>query len=184
MYENCTWMAGELGIAAKREPARWLPQFANSYTEGNVQNHSMHISMYTAGSAKNQRTWCRAIIRMPENPGLKLSIARRDLFSGLQQMFRSSNVVKTGDEEFDRTFLVQCNDPAFIQAVLFPEVRTRFTRTWMTNKLSGSITLDSHDLKYTVQGSFTTRKSCERLVAAARLLSDVAVWVDAYGEVG
>ena len=179
--QNGTWMAQELRLDFKRKPRKWLPQFGEPYLEGTMRGLPVQISTYTTSAGQSQQTWCQAILRIPQNRGLKLTISQRGLLSGVTQLF-SSDVVKTGDEKFDKSFVLKCNAPAFIEAALFPEMRAQFAGTWTRHGLKGSITLNGNILQYLEQGNFANKKTCQHVVPAMGLLLDVATWVDAYNE--
>ncbi len=176
---NCRELAAQLRLEVKRTSRRWLPQFASPFLTGTIQGRSVRIHTYTVSAGRNQETWCETMMYSPNKYDLTLTISTRPLFSGIAQIF-TKNVVKTGDETFDKHLWIQTNAPGFMQAALIPEMRTRIAEIWTRQRLKGSLKVEYDKLKYSERGSFSNQKICRHMAASVDLLLDIATLVETY----
>jgi len=178
------WLADTLGLSLREnEPLFPTIAFFSFLTapprvEGPRRGCDMSIYHWSTGG-KNSTTYSTVRIDLENPKGLTASFSREGLLSKLGKGLGMQDV-QTGDDQFDKLFIIKCSDPEFIRQALLPEVKERFRTIWETHKAQGTIKLKDNLLSYDEVGTIRNEATRTRIAEVAELMCDLGGIVQFY----
>ena len=165
---NLQSIATQLGLEFSPAPS-W---FMQPRVAGPRRGRAVQIFNYSTGSGKTRRVWS-AISAHPAGDGrLTFALRKRYLTTRINQIF-GPRPITTGDEEFDKAWFVQTNQPEFLRAALIPELRVQLMEARRAGA-KGKLELEHAVVKYSESGYFTSAKCVGRFLALADVVCDLA----------
>ncbi|MFT3869016.1 MAG: hypothetical protein QM715_11210 [Nibricoccus sp.] len=176
--ENLAALAQRLGLTLKTTGKF----FKKHSLVGELRGKQAEVFSYTTGAGKSRRTWAAMAVTVGKTGGLTFSLERRVAFLDFFARAFRRNEVKTGDEIFDRQWLLKTNRPELMQAILLPELRQKLTSFLGSGATSPSFKLETYRVQYSEQGSFSSDKVCQRIATGADILCELADIVEVTAE--
>lgn len=138
---------------------------------GSIDGHPAEIRSYTKSSGKNSSRYTRYSVRFPAI-GVGLRLSRQ---SGLGQFLKvlGSQDIEIGDPTFDKSFIVQANDPRAARAVLTSGITMTLNRLIAVHPQV--VVMDDQivvDHQATVRDAEVLVSTIRRLSSAATVLAD------------
>lgn len=146
--------------------------------EGSRRGCDVRIYHYSTGG-RNRTTYATVRIAVENPRGLRLGFSRESILGKLGKSLGMQDV-RTGDERFDRLFIVKCSDPAFVRQALLPEIKQRFYEVWEQHKAQGAISLRDDTLAYDEVGTIRNDAVRNRIAAVTELMCDLGGVVGFY----
>lgn len=140
--------------------------------EGDRRGIPLQIYHYAVSTGNSSTTYTTVRTSLENPKGLTFRFGKEGLFSKMGKSLGMQDIC-TGDERFDKLFMVKCSDEAFILQALLPQVREKFLDVWERHKAKGRITLKDTALSYDEVGSIRNEAARERIAAIAELICDL-----------
>lgn len=177
--ENLEELSKRLGLVLKTT-GRFFKKHSLS---GGFRGKPAEVYSYTTGSGKSTRHWAAIAVTVSKTGGLTFSLERKTVFIDFfARMFRR-NDVKTGDEIFDRQWVLKTNQPELMRAILLPELRQKLMHYAGDGISSPSFKLETYRVQYSEQGSFSSDKVCQRIAGCAEVLCELVEIVEVSADV-
>jgi|GEM_PF-2747594 len=146
--------------------------------------HGKELSIYhfSKGSGKNKTSYAALDVPLDKTPDpkdeFKMSISAVGWMSHIGVAL-GRKPMETGDETFDKQFIIKSNRPEIATAILLPELRTKLTAIWDENAAKGVINIHEGRVHYEESGYIRTDAHVRRFCAIAALCHELANTVDA-----
>jgi hypothetical protein len=108
--------------------------------EGRHRGIHLQVYHYTVRSGESSTTYATVRAKIENDKDLEFKFSKEGFFSRIGKSLGMQDV-STGDERFDRLFILKCSDPEFMTPALLPQVKEKFFETWETHEAPGSISL-------------------------------------------
>jgi len=182
--KNLTALAGRLGFALMPEAQlsliqrTWRRIFSLSTNQsmmgiyGQVHARSVRIFSYTVSTVGPRRydvKWTEMAVSTSA-ASFSFSLRPKNIVWKLLGQL-SNQEIKLNDEEFDRHWRVNSNQPETLKVVLLPELRSQINQ--YAARL-GEFSLESDAIRYRVQGDFNNAALVARYEGMIGLLCDLA----------
>jgi hypothetical protein len=86
--------------------------FKRPHVVGTFRERALKLNTYMTGGAKNRSSWTRITLAVNNPADVYLSLHDEGVLSAIGKMLGAEDV-QTGDEEFDRRFVVKSRPPTF-----------------------------------------------------------------------
>jgi hypothetical protein len=140
------------------------------------------VSLVVRGAGKNKQQFSSLRVATNNNQ-LELKVAHRGFFANLSfrmEFFTKSKIVKMGDVELDRTFLIRSSDADLARILLTtPEIRRALLGVWAAHKVRGTLCATAGGLAYEERGTLVKSAQVERFAAMADFMILLADALDA-----
>ncbi len=125
------------------------------------------VRVYTFRERSGRSTYTYTRIEVELQLALRLRIFREGLWQKVTKVFGAEDL-QTGDDAFDRRFMIQGDDAETIRRILSPQVREMLLHCDMT---CGGVEVSNQGVVWQVQGHLS---SSARIVSLVRSLSETA----------
>jgi len=183
--EHLQWLADTLELAVTGGDAmfpaiRFLSFVRRPYRlEGERRGSRLSIYHYTVSTGQSSTTYTTARSEVENPRELNFKFTREGLLSKVGKSLGLQDV-QTGDEHFDKLFVIKCSDPEFIRQALLDQVKEKFFTVWEQHSAKGTISLKGGTLSYDEVGTVRNEKSRTRMAAVAELVCDLGGLVQFY----
>jgi hypothetical protein len=148
---------------------------------GDYRGGTTEIWHFSRGNGKSSSPYIGLKLRLENRRKLSFQFNKEGFFSKIGKTFGMQDV-KVGDVEFDKTFIVKCSDPEFIQAALLPEIMEKFHKAFEQLGAKGTIKLKDNEIYYEEGGRIRSDESRARFAALVDLCADLRETVAVYNE--
>jgi len=176
-HANLTRMAQRMGWAPPEPFKASLLRSSPMALAGAFRGRQMRVFTYTTGSGKNRTHWCAIAARVDNAAKLTLRLGKENALTRFGRKFGLDDV-SVGNAAFDEEFYVKSNKPEFISVALIPEIRQRIGQLWH-DQPRGAIEVEGGEVKFSESGTFANDSMCDRFIAAAEVICDIAEVADA-----
>ncbi|PTY02114.1 hypothetical protein DB347_24645 [Opitutaceae bacterium EW11] len=163
--ESLVRLAAELGFQFCEGPAV-LGIFRSAPTvEGNIGRRAVKFYQYSVGSGKRRRTFSAMSVSCTNPHGLTVRLCAQNLLTEIAEKFGLQDL-QVGEPVFDKKFVVQTNDPAYLRAALLPEMREALMAKWPRELPAATLKIEGNSIVFSDAGSFSE----QRLITAMKTL--------------
>jgi hypothetical protein len=145
------------------------------------------VSLVVRGAGKNKQQFSSLRVTTNNNR-LELKVAHSGFFANLSfrmEFFTKSKIVKMGDVELDRTFVIRSSDADLARILLTtPEIRLALLGVWAAHKVRGRLFTSGNILAYEENGTLSKPEHVERFAAMADFMILLADALDAAADLG
>jgi hypothetical protein len=147
--------------------------FGYPLIHGVYRDHELRIFTFQNKSFDMHDLFTVIEIAVQESGEFAFAIQERNLLSKLNPAFRHFEEITTGDEHFDRRFILKTNDPDKLKTLLTENIRNRFLN--LTEKFSFlNVTFDGSVLVTKRQGTMISDRVRESIEEMMNVMVEIA----------
>lgn len=176
--DNLARIADSLRLELRRKPPVFGVFEQAAIVDGSHRGRFVRFFTYSTGSGKNRTHWSAVAAGVSGPGGFTLSLSPENLLTRFGEKLGMQDI-KTGDEAFDRTFVVKSSDPAYAAAALLPEIRAGLLAQRQAGA-RGPLRIKDGEVRYAEVGSFSDSRLAERLAAMLDMVCNLAEVADIY----
>jgi len=181
-----TRFSGQSGLELiDQEPVsrhRWLSWMRKApELKGTRKGQPIRLFTYSRSAGKSQIAYValRMGVSAPDN--WKFQFNAEGIFSKLGKSL-GMREIESGDERFDKVFVIKSKSPDLVKAILIPEIKEQFYVAWEERGAQGILKLKDGELQYDEVGSLNSEKMLRRFLAMLELMRLLAEAVETYAE--
>jgi len=172
--QNIRELAEMLGLQADLRPPSLGLFYSEPRASGQWRGKALEIFSYSTGSGKSRVQWCAVSAAVRVDAGLRFTLQQQGFGTKVMELF-GAHEIQVGDEDFDRRWFIQTNQPDFFRAALLPELRAKISALATDSSTRGlKLQLEDGQVRYAEQGSFANARIAGRVGQAAEVVADLA----------
>jgi hypothetical protein len=148
LIKNYKLLASRLGWIADLPPFRWNPFCTNEpfSIKGVYRDRSTHVYPHREGYGKHSKSYTVLTMGVKSAGAFEFDVLKQGFFKQFFESERRKDI-HTGDEDFDRAFIVKSNDEPFMRGLLTPHIMSRMME--LNDRYKGfNVTFQHGSLRY------------------------------------